>query len=123
MEELVSDAEEILEKLVEDDQLKEVYLQLVSNPCETVQKSLNTLYEADTEKAQGDVCFIIALLTQWLVRYTTRRIMQLLTPEGLVLHHNKLPRSYVVSYMQHQEHFSFKETIENQKKMLTTNKW
>jgi len=35
--------------------------------------------------ASNGACMVIALLTQWLVRYMIKKLMQLMTPEALIL--------------------------------------
>ena len=54
---------------------------------------------------------IIAVLQQWLVRYLVKRLMQLMTPEALVLNQKKIPHSYLVDYLTYQHHFSLQEVI------------
>lgn len=54
---------------------------------------------------------IISILQQWLVRYFVKRLMQLMTPEALILNQKKIPHSYLVNYVSYQTHFSLKELI------------
>ena len=57
---------------------------------------------------------IWSLLTQWLVRYFCKALMQLMTPEALVLHERKVPASYIHNYLTYQKHFSLKDLIQQQ---------
>ena len=54
---------------------------------------------------------VIAVLQQWLIRYMCKSLMQLMTPEALALHQQKIPISYRRSYLLYQDHFSLKDLI------------
>ena len=62
-------------------------------------------------------------MLQWLVRYLCRRLIQLLTPEALAVHLYKIPKVYVQGYLKIQVHFSLKNLVEKQLKMLKENDW
>lgn len=68
--------------------------------------------------AYTDSCLVISVLQQWLVRYLCKRLMQLMTPEALAIHHHHIPTSYCVNYLLHQVHFSLKELIWNQLQLM-----
>ena len=57
---------------------------------------------------------IRSLLVQWLVRYLCKEVMQLMTPEALVLHERQIPASYIHHYLTYQKHFSLKDLIQQQ---------
>ena len=57
---------------------------------------------------------IQSLLVQWLVRYFCKALMQLMTPEALVLHERQIPASYIHNYLTYQKHFSLKDLIQQQ---------
>ena len=57
---------------------------------------------------------IRSLLVQWLVRHFCKALMQLMTPEALVLHEHQLPASYIYNYLTYQKHFSLKDLIQQQ---------
>ena len=57
---------------------------------------------------------IWSLLVQWLVRYLCKEVMQLMTPEALVLHERQIPASYIRNYLTYQKHFSLKDLIQQQ---------
>ena len=46
-----------------------------------------------TLSASNGACMVIALITQWLVRFMCKKLMQLMTPEALIL-----KRKYVYNY-------------------------
>ena len=55
-----------------------------------------------------------SLLVQWLVRYLCKEVMQLMTPEALVLHERQIPASYIHNYLIYQKHFSLIDLIQQQ---------
>ena len=57
---------------------------------------------------------IQSLLVQWLVRHFCKELMQLMTPEALVLHERQIPASYIHNYLTYQKHFSLKDLIQQQ---------
>ena len=57
---------------------------------------------------------IRSLFVQWLVRYLCKEVMQLMTPEALVLHERQIPASYIHNYLTYQKHFSLKDLIQQQ---------
>lgn len=57
---------------------------------------------------------IRSLLVQWLVRHFCKALMQLMTPEALVLHEHQLPALYIHNYLTYQKHFSLKDLIQQQ---------
>ena len=57
---------------------------------------------------------IRSLLVQWLVRHFCKALMQLMTPEALVLHERQVPASYIHNYLTYQKHFSLKDLIQQQ---------
>ena len=57
---------------------------------------------------------IRSLLIQWLVRHFCKRLMQLMSPEALVLHERQIPASYIHNYLTYQKHFSLKDLIKQQ---------
>ena len=58
-------------------------------------------------------CLVIALLQQWLVRFLTKRLMQLMTPEAVILHRNKIPFSYLKNYLNFHTHFSLSNLVKS----------
>ena len=54
---------------------------------------------------------VIAFLLQWLVTYLCERLMQLVTPEALIINHKKIPSYYMNVYLNQQHHFKLKELI------------
>ena len=58
-------------------------------------------------------CLVIALLQQWLIRFLTKRLMQMMTSEALILHRNKIPFSYLKNYLNFHTHFSLLNLVES----------
>lgn len=69
------------------------------------------------------VYLILTLLYQWFVRYCCKKLMQLMTSEALLLHHKRIPFSYIKNYLSHQCHFCLKDLIENHYNLLKNTKW
>ena len=82
-----------------------------------VQSALDTL-----ARVHGDSTYTVppvtqliwSLLVQWLVRHFCKVLMQLMTPEALVLHGRQIPASYIHNYLTFQKHFSLKDLIQQQ---------
>jgi len=70
-----------------------------------------------------DACLVISLMVQWLVCYLCKQLMQLLTPEALVVHLYRIPKYYTHQYLQHQDHFSLKNLVTKQFQKLEENQW
>lgn len=82
------------------------------------------LHEKDPPlEIYNDVCLVISLMAQWLVCYLCKRLLQLLTPEALIHHLKQIPKCYIQSYLQLQEHFSLKNLVAKQFKKLEENQW
>ena len=82
-----------------------------------VNEAFKTLYNPEIE-AIPDTYLIISIISHWLTRYYCKRLIQVLTPEGLAVHFNQIPDSLRKCYVYHQEHFCLKSLIErHQKKM------
>ena len=70
-----------------------------------------------------DACLVISLMVQWLVSYLCKQLMQLLTPEALVVHLYQIPKYLVQHYLQLQDHFSLKNLVTKQFQKLKENQW
>ena len=63
-----------------------------------------------------DACLMISLIQQWLIRYMCKRLLQILTPEGMAVNYRKIPYVYREVYFKQQEHFSLKNLVMKQLK-------
>lgn len=82
-----------------------------------VNDAFKILYDPQIPAVPGTYV-IISIICRWLTRYFCRRLMQILTPEGLAVHFSKIPASLRKCYVYHQEHFCLNLLIEqHQKKM------
>ena len=70
-----------------------------------------------------DSCLIIAIIVQWLVRYVTKHLMHLLTPEALIINARCIPTILIKSYFEFQEHFSLKMLTKLLLENLEKNQW
>ena len=127
--ELQSDADQLFDAiLTEDHEFSQAFTHIQhGNALAVVDEALHVLFHPKEKDSPIEVnvnaCLVISLLLQWLVRYLCRRLIQLLTPEALAVHLLKIPIVYVQSYLKLQEHFSLKNLLANQLKMLQKNQW
>ena len=79
-----------------------------------IHSALHTLQSDRTDFTQLPPVtqLIRSLLVQWLVRNFCKVLMQLMTPEALVLHERQIPASYIHNYLTYQKHFSLKDLIQ-----------
>lgn len=66
-----------------------------------ITEAINLIYTGDgpddtidTLGASNEACMVTAVITQWLVRYMCKKLMQLMTPEAAIL-----KRKYVFALM------------------------
>jgi hypothetical protein len=78
------------------------------------------LYTADGPNKEGwraylstEGYLVVFLLQHLLVRFLTKKIMNLMTTEALILNCSKVPYTYLENYLENQSHFSLKEAITN----------
>ena len=88
-----------------------------------VGEALDVLHYQETDEigyddVHLDACLVIAAIAQWLIRYVTKRLFQILTPEALLLHKHKLPTSLIKSYLDEAEHFSLQDLVLNHLKKI-----
>ena len=130
--ELQSDANQLFDAILkEDHEFSQVVTEIQhENALAVVDEALHVLFHGPHPNKKDapieiyvDACFVMSLLLQWLVRYLCRRLIQLLTPEALAVHLFNIPIVYVQSYLKLQEHFSLKNLVEKQLKMLKENQW
>lgn len=120
IEELMLDAEHI-SKMIFDSQVCATYVESMNmgSIYKAISDTMDKLHNSSTYDQQfisgleDHNIFIITIIQQWLVRYFVKRLMQLMTPEALVLNQRKIPHSYVANYLSYQHHFSIKEMIAN----------
>ena len=56
---------------------------------------------------------VLFLLQHLLVRLLTKKLMNLMTTEALILNCDKIPSTYLENYLENQSHFSLKKAITN----------
>ena len=76
-------------------------------------EAMVVLRSKDDQKITCEIQFVIALLQQWLVMYMCKKLMQLMTPEALLVNHKKIPTHYISAYLTHQTHFSLHHLIDS----------
>lgn len=102
----------------------------IGNITSIVDEAFNCLYNGPSPNQTGqsfemytDACVMIAVILQWLVMCLCKKLMQLVTPEALVIHNQELPRHYCQIYMKFQEHFDLKKLVHMQLKNMDNNEW
>ena len=128
--ELKIDAEELFEFVLKDPIFERLTKELDHNlAAHSVMDAINALHTASKPEDQEHFdlspggCMVISLLQQWFVRYFCKILMQLMTPEALVLNQKKIPISYLVNYLSYQNHFSLKDLIEKHYNTLEATGW
>jgi len=89
----------------------------VATARQAVLSAFNTLQRDPVDSSQSLAPasqLMRSLLVQWLVRYLCKEVMQLMTPEALVLHERQIPASYIHNYLTYQKHFSLIDLIKQQ---------
>ena len=128
-EEMQLDAREVMDHVLRDSEFAGQVLRM-----STESSSTETIYTAATEALEAlytirsidevqkevspNACLMISVMTQWLIRYLCKRLMQLMTSEALCVHHRRIPTSYIQAYLNHQHHFSLKALLESQTRIL-----
>ena len=88
-------------------------------------KALDALHNSKIEVRPMDEnsCLIVAVIVQWLIRYVTKHLMHLLTPEALIINAKHIPSVLIKSYFEFQEHFNLKILINSHFEKLERNHW
>ena len=79
-----------------------------------IHSALDALQRGYPEELSPSTQLMWSLLVQWLVRHCCKKLIQLMTPEALVLHEEQIPASYIKHYLSYQKHFSLKDLIQQQ---------
>ncbi len=119
LDELYLDAEGIFPLIVKDPSFEALLnrmshtevVKAVKEAMEVLHKAVGPTATSDQCDVSVEACLVIAVLEQWLVRYLTKRLMQLMTSEALVLHRRKIPSSYLRDYLMYGTHFSLKQLV------------
>ena len=130
-QELKSDCKHIFDMMSKEPEFEGIISQMtLEDIVPLVDEALHVLHHSpgpdDAEPPldiHTDSCMVISLLVQWLVSFLSKRLLQLLTPEALLVHSKEIPNYYLQSYLRFQEHFSLRELIEKQFLHLERNNW
>ena len=104
---LNNERDTILSRLVSDVPRRYKHLKDV---IEVVNDAFKILYDPSLE-ALPETYLIFHIISYWTSHYLCRRLMQVLTPEGLAVHFNQISPSLRKCYVEDQEHFSLKALI------------
>ena len=122
------DSEEVVAVALQDSEFAGLFSDLSERAIQdAVTEALGTLHSTTPPKGKGklvdvsvEACLMISVFLQWVIRYTCKHLMQLMTSEALCLYHKKIPSSYVQTYLKHQHHFSLKALISKHYSMITS---
>lgn len=68
-------------------------------------------------------CLMISLTLRWTVRHLCKALMQVMTPEAVVIFHKKIPSTYLKNYLKNQEHFDLNNLIDWQYKSICNERY
>ncbi len=77
----------------------------------------------DNHDVTDESCFVISVIVQWLTCYVTKRMLQLLTPEALILKEKMLQTHYINAYLNTIEHFDIMKLVENRLAKVKNCEW
>lgn len=127
--ELEQEAVDLFDELKREEKDNAIVQRLISdismqyNDTEAVVRLVNDAFQIlydPTIEALPESYLIFSVICRWLTRFYCKRLMQLLTPEGLAVHFSQIPESLRKCYIQHQEHFSLRQLIEDHQRKLQT---
>ena len=120
-EEMKHDAECLFRLVLSSNPNLEGALKTEVKDMETAKAAIHSALEAlqrghidFTEALPPAIQLMWSLLVQWLVRQFCKQLIQLITPEALVLHEEQIPAPYIHCYLSYQKHFSLKGLIQQQ---------
>ena len=92
---------------------------------DAVHKAIDSLVNDEEHvSVSRTTCMVVAVLQQWLITYLCERLLQLMTPETLIINHRKIPSHYIDIYLNQQHHFNLKTLIGDYHRALSSrNSW
>jgi hypothetical protein len=85
------------------------------NASQAISKAFQILHSApeqgEQEALTPEGCQVVSILQQTFVRLFTKKLMNLMTVEAVILYRNRIPSSYLENYLRNQAHFSLKKAI------------
>ena len=130
-EEVELDADHLFKIVLNDPvfqgQMKLLDHQRVANAVvETINMLMSTtelVHERPFNNLSPQGCLVMCVLQQWFVRYFSKKLMQLMTTEALILYRNQIPSTYLVNYLSYQNHFSLKDLVNRCYNALEVMNW
>ena len=97
-----------------------------AKPCDLkdhAKQAVKFMKESNIDFSIKPVCatmdnFPILVLRELVVVYLRTQLIQLMTPEALVLHSEHIHEYYIQCYLQHQHHFSLGRLIQEENDAL-----
>lgn len=122
-EEMLLDANEVFALVLRDSEFDGHFSRLgLDDILPAINEALHALYhtippcthsQEVTVEVSTKACMVVSVLTQWLIRFLVKQMMQLITSEAVCMHHRKIPPSYIQNYLNHQHHFSLKSLLQS----------
>ena len=119
------DIETIFGIIEKDDQFKRlIETRDKSDIISGINEAFQMLFEAASPQERPtveifpDACLMISVLQQWMIRHLCKRLLQILTPEGMAVNYVKVPRSYREVYFKYQDHFNLRNLVMKSLKRL-----
>lgn len=91
----------------------------ITNVFNVLHPPVESLDRAD-HVLSSESCMVISFMQHLIVQILTKRLINLMTTEALILNKSKIPRFYLEHYLLNQAHFSFKEVISKYYKAVKT---
>lgn len=82
---------------------------------------LHSVRRPEEKRLTQTGCIVVSIIQQLLIRLFTKRLMNLMSAEALVINRSKIPCSYINNYLTCQAHFSLKDAIEHFHTILEAN--
>lgn len=101
----------------------ETYYDSTEDIYKAVTEAFDALHDPQAERnihqdVSINALLVVSAVTQLLVRFLCKKIMQLMTSDSLCVHHRSVPTSYIQNYLNHQNHFSLKKLIETNRRLI-----
>ena len=106
-----------------DEYIKEVNDKSAADAREKAVFILNSMKQEDRPTIPKGASMIISLTLQWIVRHLCKALMQVMTPEAVVIFDQKIPSTYIVNYLKHQQHFHLRKLINQHYNIMLTERY
>jgi len=87
-----------------------------SSVCRHINLAVKSLVSSEQHPLQvtPGANFVLSYILQLISYCMCKSLMQVMTPEGLIKFHERIPPSYLHMYLYDQDHFNLKSVIERE---------